>query len=535
MKKMKKRLASLLAFCLLPCFALAEGAGEWTADVPQIPDTDVGNDIVFYEIFTPSFSDSDGDGVGDLQGVVNRLDYLNDGDPTSGRSLGIDGIWLTPVFLSPSYHKYDVKDYMTIDPAFGDMEDLSALIEGCHRRNIRLILDLPINHTGYDHAWFQAFAEAHRTGDTASPYYDFYVWARDGEQPKDRTFCALSGTDIVYEANFSPSMPELDFENPDVREAVLQIAEYYLALGVDGFRFDAAKYVYLNDGPSSVDFWNWYTGKIREIREDAYLVAEVWDNDAAVKPYDPYVNCFAFQGAQSEGWIAKAAKAGNVNRFTAAVAERLTAIREARPDGQLALFIANHDMDRAAGYLTESAGQIQMAANLYLLSPGSPFIYYGEEIGLKGSRGAANSDANRRLAMRWGDGDGVMDPAETTYDMQNQTKNTVYDQIRSEGSLYSYYKRLLLLRRAHPEIAHGSYGPLSLPDTKAGGFVCALEGRETLVLHNTSKKAVQISLSDLGLARFDAISASIGLGEARLADGTVTLDAQTTVLFTIEH
>ncbi|MBQ8136962.1 MAG: alpha-amylase, partial [Clostridia bacterium] len=351
MRNLKKRLAALLASCLLPAAAFAGSAEEWTADVPALPDADVGNDIVFYEIFTPSFSDSDGDGIGDLQGVLNRLDYLNDGDPASGRSLGVDGIWLTPIFLSPSYHKYDVTDYGVIDPAFGDLETLSALIEGCHERNLRLILDLPINHTGYDHAWFQAFAEAHRAGDTSSPYYDFYVWAKAGEQPTDRTFCALSGTDILYEANFSPSMPELDFENTAVREAVLAIAEQYLAMGVDGFRFDAAKYVYLNDPAASVDFWRWYTDAIRTTKPDAYLVAEVWDNDAAVTPYDPYVNCFAFQGAQSEGWIAKAAKAGNVNRFTAAVSQRLTAIRSAREDGQLALFIANHDMDRAAGYL----------------------------------------------------------------------------------------------------------------------------------------------------------------------------------------
>ena len=193
------------------------------------------------------------------------------------------------------------------------------------------------------------------------------------------------------------------------------------------------------------------------------------------------------------------------------------------------------DMDRAAGYLSESAGQIQMAANLYLLSPGSPFLYYGEEIGLKGSRGGANSDANRRLAMRWGDGDTVRDPEETTYDLANQTKNTAADAMASEGSLYSYYKRLLLLRKAHPEIAHGSYEALSLTDTKAGGFVCALEGRKTLVLHNTGKKAVTLTLSEIGLARFEQVSAFIGLGEARLEDGVLTLDAQTTALFTIEQ
>ena len=212
------------------------------------------NARVFYEIFVGAFSDSDGNGIGDLRGIINRMDYLNDGDPDSGLSLGIEGIWLTPIFVSPSYHKYDVTDYYRIDAQFGSPEDLKELIRLCHERNVLLILDLPLNHTGRGNAWFEAFRQAHEKEDEADPYYDFYTYYREGEAaPEDRRFAKLAGTDVLYECNFSEDMPELNFENPAVRQELLKIAKYYLSLGADGFRFDAAKYPYLGNNEKNVE------------------------------------------------------------------------------------------------------------------------------------------------------------------------------------------------------------------------------------------------------------------------------------------
>ena len=202
---------------------------------------------VFYEIFVSSFSDSNKDGIGDLKGIINRLDYLNDGDIDSGKSLGIQGIWLTPIFSSPSYHKYDVIDYYTIDPDFGSEKDLKKLIEECHKRNIKLILDLVINHTSSQNEWFKNFCKAHQNQDTSDPYYDFYVYCKNNEIPSNRRFTAIAGTDECYEANFSDDMPELNFDNENVRKEVLKIAEYYLNMGVDGFRFD---------GVTSMLYWD---------------------------------------------------------------------------------------------------------------------------------------------------------------------------------------------------------------------------------------------------------------------------------------
>ena len=369
---MRRFLCMLIALMLLPAvFAAAE---EVTVEGVAFQEGwDVkDNARVFYEIFVGSFSDSDGDGIGDLRGIINRMDYLNDGDPASGKSLGIEGIWLTPVFLSPSYHKYDVTDYYTIDPQFGTEEDLRELIDLCHARDVKLILDLPLNHTGSENRWYKNFVNAHLMQNPGNSYYDFYSWTDDPEAvPAGRHFMREPKTGMLVEANFSDSMPELNFDNESVRAAVLDVAVHYLEMGVDGFRFDAAKYPYLGDHDENVALWTWYIGELKKIRPEVYTVAEVWDSTGITNRYAGCVNCFHFSTSQAEGLYAETAKAGNVNKLTAVTENDLNALREINPEAMNIPFIANHDMDRAAGYLTVANGRMAMAANLYILTPGS--------------------------------------------------------------------------------------------------------------------------------------------------------------------
>ena len=490
------------------------------------------NARVFYEIFPCSFSDSNGDGIGDLKGIIERIDYLNDGDPDSGVSLGVEGIWLTPVFTSPSYHKYDVTDYYTIDPSFGTNEDMKALIDACHERNIKIILDLPINHTGRKNAWFQSFWDAHKNEDTQDPYYDFYSYYSDGEKkPQGRYFSKLQSTSDYYECNFSGDMPELNFDSEAVREEVVKIAKYWLDMGVDGFRFDAAKYVYLGEDKKGAEFWVWYTDELRKIKSDIYLVAEVWDSDSITAKYYPAMNCFNFTVSQVSGTLADTAKMGNVNLYTAYVEKYLKSIEGTNPDAMYLPFLANHDTDRAAGFLTEASGQIKMAANLYILGPGSPFIYYGEEMGIRGSRGSANTDANRRLKMLWGDGDTVKDPEGADY--ESQTTSTVKDQLADGNSLLSYYKKLIMIRKANPEIARGTYEALKLENTNIGGFISTYEGESVMVLHNTTQKDALVDLSTLSDKSFTTLAAVIGVWSedpASLDGKQLFLPAQTTAV-----
>ena len=500
--------------------AIIDDAGTVTTSID-------GNARVFYQIFVGSFSDSNGDGIGDLRGIINRFDYLNDGDDNSGVSLGVEGIWLSPIFTSPSYHKYDVTDYYEIDPDFGTEEDLKELIRLCHSRDVKIILDLPINHTSLSSLWYMRFLNAHKENNTQSEYYEYYSYAQSPQAGK--TFAKMNGTVEYYECNFSGDMPELNFDNAAVRQAVVDVARYYLDLGVDGFRFDAAKYIYYGEESKNAEFWQWYMDELRAIKSDIYTVAEVWDSDSITYPYFASTNCFNFSMSQASGIIAQTAKAGDVNVFTSYVARDLSEIQAQNSDAMLITFISNHDMDRAAGFLTLASGQAKMAANLSILLPGSTFIYYGEEIGMKGSRGGSNTDANRRLAMLWGDGDTVRDPIGADYSSA-QSNGTVADQLPDGSSLYNHYKKLITIRKANPEIALGTYEPLLIDNSKLGGFLSTYNGSTVAVLHNTSLSPVQVDLSQITDVSFTVIAAFVGMEDATL-DGTVlTIGAQTSVV-----
>ena len=533
----KRILCMLLALVLLAaipgCQKTPEKTDEYALTGVIMPEStpDLGHSRVFYEIFVGSFSDSDGDGTGDLRGVINRMDYLNDGDPASGRSLGIGGIWLTPIFKSPSYHKYDVTDYYTIDPAFGTEQDLKDLISLCHERGVLLILDLPINHTGKFNKWYSDFVVAHRQGDTSSEWYDFYSWYDHASEtaPAGRTFAQVSGTDHYYECNFDGDMPELNFDSEAVKRAVVDIAKHYLEMGVDGFRFDAAKYVFFGDNQKSVDFWVWYMDQLRSIKSDVFTIAEVWDGDGVTDVYYKAMNCFNFTVSQASGIISETAQKGDVNRYTAYLESYINKITSIRSGALITPFITNHDMDRAAGFLTVASGHMMMAANLYILGPGTPFIYYGEELGMRGSRGGANTDANRRLAMKWGDEDAVADPKGSTYPESNQIEAGASEQKLDPDSLYTYYKKVINARLANPEIALGEYKPLKLTGTNVGGFTSTYNGSSVTVIHNTTISSKTIDLSSVGITASE-LRAVLGLESASLEGNVLTIGAQTSVI-----
>lgn len=535
---MKRLLAILLGTSLLLCGCAGAPSQETQPTEPALQLSESGeyilpiteaapnntNDRVFYQVFVGSFSDSNGDGVGDLRGVINRFDYLNDGDDKSGLSLGVEGIWLSPIFTSPSYHKYDVANYYEIDPDFGTMEDLKELIALCHSRNVQIILDLPINHTSRNHVWFSGFSTAHRDGVTDHEYYNYYTYA--DAPPAGRRFSSIAGTKEYYECNFSGDMPELDFDNEAVRREMVKVAKFYLDMGVDGFRFDAAKYIYYGEEPRNAHFWNWYMGELRSMKPDIYTVAEVWDSDSLTFPYFTSTNCFNFTMSQTSGQIAMAAKGGKVATFVNYVNSYLDSIHAKREEASMCTFIANHDMDRAAGFLQVSNGQMQVAANLAMLLPGSTYIYYGEEIGMKGSRGGASTDANRRLAMLWGDGDTVKNPIGSTYN-STQTNGTFADQKGVPDSLYNHYKKLIAIRKAYPQIVQGDFEPVKINHSHVGGFSSTLDGDRVVVLHNTTTEAVEIDVTGLEITQ---LLEAVGMGSATLEGNTLTIDAQTSVV-----
>ena len=527
-KQLKKIFIStiLVVATLISTFSFAACGKEKQVD--PIDD----NYRTFYQIFVGSFSDSNQDGIGDLRGVINRFDYLNDGDINSGESLGVQGIWLSPIFTSPSYHKYDATTYYEIDPKFGTMEDLKELIALCEERNVKLILDLVINHTSNQHPWFLEFKQARMQGNVDNPYYNYYSCVTAAEKVGGRTYQKIAGVDCYYECNFSGDMPELNFDNPEVKQAVVDIAKFYLDMGIDGFRFDAVKYIYYGDTNASVDFWAWYMDELTAMNPDIYCVGECWSGEAEILQYSTVMNCFNFAMSQAEGQAALAAKNGSITTFTNYIESYQNKVLSANSEGMTMSFLSNHDMDRIAGaFITEN--HMRMAANLYLLSPGSPVIYYGEEIGIRGSRGSANTDANRRLAMLWGDGDTVKNPVGTTYDVTKQIHTTVVEQKEDKNSLYNYYCDLLAIRHKYEAIARGKYESVGCGQKNLGGFTITY-GEETLVLlHNTSTEEITYDLStckDLAGIDLTTLCDYIGVGEAKLQGTTLTLGPQTSVI-----
>ena len=496
-------------------------------------DTIDDNYRVFYQIFVGSFSDSNNDGIGDLRGIINRFDYLNDGNVNSKDSLGVQGIWLSPIFSSPSYHKYDATDYYKIDWRFGTEEDLKELIALCEERNVKLILDLAINHTSSKHEWFINFKEARMNGDTSNKYYDYYTCVTTAEKLGGVTYQKIAGVDAWFECNFSSDMPELNFDNPEVREEALKLAKYYLNLGVDGFRFDAVKYIYYGDTDRSVDFWKWYMDELRVVNPDIYCVGECWSGESEILEYYDAMNCFNFAIAQAEGVVAKTARGNsNISNYTNYIVSYNDKVSDKNPDSMPISFLSNHDMDRIAGaFVTDN--NMKMAANLYILTPGSPVIYYGEEIGIRGSRGAEQTDANRRLAMLWGDGDLIKDPAGSTYPEKNQISTTVAEQMKDDESLWSYYCELIHIRNTNPAIARGEYKVISTAERNLGGFVIEYEGEEYILMHNTGTEELEFDLTALNKADgtvFSKIIESIGVSDAEIKSGVLVIGAQTSVI-----
>lgn len=503
--------------------------GEYILDMHYLQSNDINDQYdTYYEIFVGSFSDSNGDGVGDLRGLINKLDYLNDGDPNSGKSLGVTGIWLMPIFKGGSYHKYDVIDYYTVDPKYGTNEDLYELIAECHNRGIKLIIDLVINHTSSQNEWFIKFKEAIQNGDFNSKYASYYSYAHNSEKNSKLTYASIPWTNYSYECNFSGDMPELNFDNEEVRQETLNIAKFWLEKGIDGFRFDAAKYIYYTELQPNLDFWNWYMSELKKINSEVYCVGEVWSAETEIAPYYQNFSCFNFGLTGSMGPIANTAKgSASVNGFIDNIISVKDNIKQYNEEPILAPFIANHDMDRAAGFLTPATTNAHMAANLYLLSNGNPFIYYGEEIGLKGSRGSAPTDADRRLAMLWGDGDTVKDPNEAVYPASNQINGTVSEHIVNKTSLYNHYKKLIAIRNAFPEIARGELTNLNLDiNSKVGGFIATYNDSSCMVIHNTSNEEVTIDLS----AHNMNLVTSVGINSASMTDKVLVLGARTSAI-----
>lgn len=220
----------------------------------------------YYEVFVYSFYDSDGDGIGDLKGLTENLDYINDGDPETDTDLGCNGIWLMPIMPSTTYHKYDVTDYEAIDPEYGTMDDFTTLVDECHKRGINVIIDFVMNHTSSQHEWFQtaykyiqSLPEGAEPDASECPYVDYYNFSKE----KLGGYYPVEGTDWYYEGQFWSEMPDLNWDNEMLKTEFEQIVQFWLDLGVDGFRLDAVKEFYSGADDKNIAVLTWFNDMVK--------------------------------------------------------------------------------------------------------------------------------------------------------------------------------------------------------------------------------------------------------------------------------
>lgn len=511
-----------------------------------------------YEIWPRSFKDSDGDGNGDFNGMTSKLDYLQD--------FGVDAIWLTPVFEAPSYHGYDFQDFYSVERDYGTMADFERFVAEAHERDIKVILDLVLNHISDKHAWFLKSARSE------PGYEDYFVWRDERPEGWGQAWSNQPNPEAVWHWNetrkayyygaFGDSQPDVNLKNQKVVDELDRLAAFWLKKGVDGFRLDAVRYA-IEDGPLSqqadtqatIDYWTGFTQRVKAINPDALLVGEAW---AALETTGRYRNGgrgldagfdFDFGNIVINILNPDATRRADFGTLsdtdTSKKRESLWANLQQRaaaaPMGYFSPFLTNHDQNRIMHTLEGDAAKARIAASLLLTSPGTAYLYYGEEIGL--SQYATGEDRYRRAPMQWTEdaNAGFNASGRNWIDLraprgyrgdQGAWWSKYWKQQRGKGvsvagqqadpqSLYHHYKRLLAVRRQNPNLQQPQtlhYHPVADANVwvlQAGGG-----GRDTWVV---------INLDPAKPATLDVPEALRGERVEQLGGESMRLDAQVTL------
>jgi alpha-amylase len=455
---------------------------------------------VNYEVFVLSFADSNEDGKGDLTGLTSRLDYLED--------LGIGGIWLMPIMPSPTYHKYDVTDYKGIHPDYGTIDDFKKFVAEAHKRNIKVLVDLILNHTGYEHPWFQSALKG-----KDSPYRDYYVWAdKDSVQNEiEKKETQLDSDNITqwhapegdvkaehYYGYFWGGMPDLNFDNPKVKAEFVDIGKFWLKdMDVDGFRLDAAKHIFPSErAADNHAFWIWFREEMTRIRPDVYLVGEVY-TEGAPEEVAPYLRglpaLFNFELGISIIHTLNAGydTLGLVSKYKAIVDLYNNASKEYID----ATFIRNHDQNRTLSELEGDMNKAKLAASIQMTFPGTPYIYYGEEIGMLGVK----PDEYIREPFLWDVGH--KDKMQTTWEVPKYSTDKMVAPLSKQKndpeSIYNFYKKWIAYRNASRALIYGSIEPSSIKSREVINFYREKDNEKLWVFHNVSDVEVTLPLTEL--------------------------------------
>jgi glycosidase len=485
----------------------------------------------YYEIFVYSYYDSNGDGIGDFNGITLKLDYISE--------MGFNGIWLMPIMPSPSYHKYDLTDYYSVDSQYGTLEDFQNLLSECHKRGIRLIMDYVFNHTSSRHPWFtqavdylETLGEGEEPDLAVCPYVGYYHFSNE---KKNGDYYKAGASDWYYEGVFWDQMPDLAMENADLRKELEKSTKYWLDMGVDGFRLDAVKEYFTGDTGKNVEVLKWFTDYVKSEKPEAYIVGECWDNASVIASYyaSGITSIFNYPLALYNGVIVSSVRklgTSNTKSFLNNIINLQNRYAEGYPDYIDAPFITNHDNTRISAQCVNDPDVMKMAAGVLLTLNGSPFVYYGDEIGMN-SQG--NKDENKRLPMNWSvtDTTGIT-KAPAGADAVEQKFAPLDEQLQDPLSIVNYYKRALRLRNENPEIARGA---LTAVDALTTDNVCAVkkdyEGSEIVIVYNMNKEADAVDLNTAGLMGLNIRGyLTVDGSEVTLEDGVLDMPPYSIVI-----
>lgn len=519
----------------LPEASSQPGSTTANAGVQSTAETTVATkpwwqDAVVYQIWPRSFADSNNDGHGDFAGIQSKLAYLQD--------LGVDAIWLTPIFEAPSYHGYDFTEFYQVEQDYGSMAQFEALLADAKSRNIRIILDLVINHISDRHDWFVRSAKGE------APFKDYFIWRSD--LPKDGWGPAWDSSTIdpkvvwhyhperkqYYYAAFGASQPDLNLQHPDVIAEMKKMAKFWLDKGVAGFRLDAVRYAIENgpgqqaDTSETIQYWQDFSAYVRSIAPDTLLVGEAWadlpvaaqyygDGKALDAGFDFDFGYKVLALLQSDGAVKaefgtmQSTKNNSQQPLQANYADRLAA---KVPMGYFSPFLTNHDQPRVGWQLSGHQAKAKLAAAMLFASPGTSYVYYGEEIGLTQASDAEH--IQRRAPMLWDKSHqagfttaeqawvqsaDLFPPQQSTrwwapfLSVQLSGDNTVADQQKQPKSLWHLYKTLIQLKKQRPEFSvAGSYQAVEIAGGTLLQLTRELNGQKTVFLLNMTAKRQSI-------------------------------------------
>lgn len=468
------------------------------------PDSEWWRTAIFYEIFVRSFQDTDGDGIGDFNGITAKLDYLD--------ALGVDAIWLMPIHPSPSYHGYDVINYYAVNSQYGSMDDFKVLLNEAHKRGIRIIIDFVINHTSSEHPWFKT-----ANTDTTSPYRDFYVWSN---QPGAGNW--HKGQNGYYYGYFWGRMPDLNYNNPNVTEAILKISEYWLnEVGIDGFRVDAVKHLIEVDGklentPATHQWLKDFYQAYKAQNPQAYMIGEVFGAGASVVDLytgDELDHIFNFE--MSSGIVNSVNGGANSGIVSAIKFAQMD-----MPDFNFATFLTNHDQNRVMSVFNGNLEKAKLASFLMLTSPGTPYIYYGEEIGMQGQK----PDEDIRLPMQWSADEfaGFSTVTPWRAARADYTQINVEAQAGAPNSLLEHYRTLIELRKTYSTLQTAN---ITLLDAENSGIFANLRTDANgayLIIANLTKDEIHDYAIDLNAAdladEIISVETLFGVGQAQVPE-----------------